>query len=68
MGDKGIAGLAALVSHGSFKQLEGFMLSDHGGITYEGIILLARAISAYGLPLLKAFRMECPSDQEKITL
>jgi len=53
MGDKGIAGLAALVSHGSFKQLEGFMLSDHGGITYEGIILLARAISAYGLPLLK---------------
>lgn len=67
MGDKGIAASTALVSHGSFKQLEGFMLSEHVGVTNEGIILLARAISAYGLPLFKAFKMECPSDQEKIT-
>lgn len=67
MGDDGIAALATLVSQGRLEQLEELSLSDGGGVTNEGMILLAQAISVGGLPVLKSFKMVC-FDKEKIRL
>jgi hypothetical protein len=67
LGDEGVAMLATLISQGRLEQLEGIVLYDNGGVTNEGIILLAQAINGNGLPALTNFRMVC-FNKEKITL
>jgi hypothetical protein len=54
MGDEGIGALASLVSQGRMEQLEELSLSSNSGVTKHGIIALAQAISAQGLPMLGA--------------
>ena len=55
MGDAGIAALASLVSRDRLEQLEHFYLSHNHAVTNRGIIALAQAIDARGLPLLEHF-------------
>ena len=66
MGDAGIAVLATLVAQGHLQQLEEITLSDGGGVTNEGMILLAQAISGGSLSALERFKILCYS--KNITL
>jgi len=54
MGDEGIAALAPLVSQGRMQQVTELSLSGNSGLTKQGIITLAEAIDARGLPKLRA--------------
>lgn len=55
MGDDGMADVASLISEGRMEKLKGLALSDNRCVTNEGIIALARAVDAHGLPSLTHF-------------
>ena len=57
MGDEGIAALTSLVDQGRLEKLREFDISDNEDLTEHGIITLARAIGACGLPKLETFAM-----------
>jgi HEAT repeat protein len=58
MGDEGIGALACLISQGRMEQLEELSLSSNSGVTRQGIIALAEAIDARGLPKLRALNLD----------
>jgi len=57
MSDEGIAGLAALIHKGRLNQLIAMHLSENSLVTDRGVITLAQAIDAHGLPILDTFKM-----------
>ena len=56
-GDGGISGIVAVVYKGSLNQLFSINLSENNSVIDRGIIFLAQAIDAHGLPTLKVFSM-----------
>jgi len=56
MSDEGIAGLAALIHKGRLNQLIAMHLSENSLVTDRGVITLAQAIDAHGLPILDTFK------------
>lgn len=57
MRDGGLSALASLVNRGCLEQLRELDISDNYSLTEQGIISLARAIDARGLPRLEKFAM-----------
>jgi len=58
MGDKGLKALASLIHRGRFNKLKQLHISYNGAITDRGMIALARAIDACGLPKLEKLWVE----------
>jgi hypothetical protein len=58
MGDEGITALASFESQGRMEELEDLNISKNEAVTGKGIIVLARAINARGLPGLNEFYMQ----------
>jgi Ran GTPase-activating protein (RanGAP) involved in mRNA processing and transport len=58
MGDEGIGALASLISQGRMEQLEELSLSSNSAVTKQGIIALAKAVDARGLPKLRALNLD----------
>jgi len=58
MGDEGISTLASLALQGRLEHLTWLDIFENDDLTKQGIITLARAIDARGLPMLEAFAME----------
>ena len=54
--------MANLVSQGRFEHLKELNLSDEGGVSDQGIYLLAQAIDVHGLPALETFKLECSNE------
>jgi hypothetical protein len=67
LGDKGIAALASLDEKGRMKQLKLLIISKNKALTQQGIITLARAIEAHGLPMREEFRLR-GLDADNVTL
>lgn len=57
MGEEGIAALASLVSQGRMERLKRLDISANAALTQQGIITLASAIAARGLPMLEDLLM-----------
>ena len=57
MRDGGLSALVSLVNRGCLEQLRELDNSDNYSLTEQGIISLARAIDARGLPRLEKFAM-----------
>ena len=53
MGNAAIVALDSVVDQGCFEVLKDFYLADNPDVTDQGIIVLARAIDARGLPVWK---------------
>lgn len=57
MGDGGIAALASLVAQGRLEQIAWLKFSGNNKLIDQGVITLAQAIEARGLPILRVFTM-----------
>lgn len=58
MGDVGMVALASVIHQGRMQEVEDFNLGEIPGMTDKGLIALARAIDARGLPNVHQFVIE----------
>lgn len=58
LGDKALVALASVIDQGRFEVLQDFYLANNVHVTDQGILALARAIEARGLPMLETFTMD----------
>ena len=67
MGDGGIAALASVIYQGRMQEMEDFHLREVPGMTDKGLIALARAINARGLPNVRYFFIMNDHEERKWT-
>ena len=68
MGDGGIVALASVIYQGRMQEMEEFNLSEVPDLTDKGLIALARAINARGLPNVRHFFIMNDGKERKWTV
>lgn len=67
MGKESVAAVASLIRQGRFEQLAYLNTSENGGISDQGVMVLAQAIEARGLPKLDMLELQ-GLDTARVTL
>lgn len=67
MGDGGMVALASVIYQGRMQEMEDVNLSEVPGMTDKGLIALARAINARGLPNVRQFFIQMDDKNRKWT-